>query len=1277
MVGIRGVALVLVLLLGVTTSASLSSMLSVNVSAAADGNSITDPTADWDRLADSFIYYRYLRKCYDQHDVGKTSEANVNAGKWFQLTGAGDFKANLGYLAAGDDKTSCGDEGVVTEANSAVGFDDNKDAFCSIQPSAKSNGGSDEDGCKDGSNDYDMDEDGTDGQKRDFGSAVQGMNADNKNIYTSGDVPGYILYIVMKKSLEQMCGGGAELTSKDTASSDGGNAATVKYVDPLSGKSTDVIYKYGGGMDDGKNIPDLYSQYDGQRDGGECNDFSTGKKNSLNQYADSFSKAVDSSLTSQVVSYYKAKFVATDELKKDVCGERPAATDPDIPSPPERAYAACVNGISSTFNAAVDKCAGEIAYKPVEERISLMKACLKKELPKYAKALDAIADPGIVDHANGDSSSKDSTTCAIDNIGWIVCPVMTFMANIIDKAYQQVASWLTVKPITTTGGGSAMYSAWVAMRDIANIAFVIAFMIIVYSQLTSAGVSNYGIKKLLPKIMVAAILVNLSYILCTIAVDISNIAGSSLYGLLGGDSFSKGIDTSHFEGDASTSDGGWVGIVGAILASATIIYLALPALIVALPTALLAIVTVFLVLALRQVLIILLIVISPLAFIALLLPNTEDWFKRWRKLFVALLVMYPIISLLFAASALASTVVMNSATDVNGDGEISLQLMGALITVLPLVLTPVVMKASAGVMNRFAGIVNNPNRGPFDAMRKRAEATAGRIRNNRDIRAVNRGGLSMRKRGLEGARKRDAIQRKRDSAVKSLDYQGSVQNYTKQANDQEKITQTAENDFETRDIQGQLDAAGLHADVRANLLNSQFSRKVAESTEKDRAEEAHIMNNRNGYQQMYAAGENLEAQKTESHNEFGRTEMGEATAQRVKAAGGEKKIIEGEHELAFQGSNVGMAQAGQMKAVDGQLDIVRGEQDINFEQSDPGIDLAVAKDNQSQRKATVTAQVEEIATAENRTVRVGAAAAQQSLAAAKAGEDAFIEELKTDAGAVQAGPEFTQVAQALQAADTIKRAQTQRSGSATNQGNIQYAEAVAAGTVLPGGTETIAQVAGGVANRGEAKALAAAKATVTQETMKNIENIQSTMPFEDSSNPARLQQMFDSAGSTEERVAILKAMYKNGSPGVRATRETLARWTSDPAADVDEIQTIKEIMQSDQGFQRAGRDFEVWSNNEHSQVDASGNRVPHASFSDVTADQTVWADISAQRFASMNKSSQDQAFQELDRVDPSGRLSASLVDRIYADSTARGQIKESALEYIRTSRNARSLPVEE
>lgn len=70
---------------------------------------------------------------------------------------------------------------------------------------------------------------------------------------------------------------------------------------------------------------------------------------------------------------------------------------------------------------------------------------------------------------------------------------------------------------------SAAYKAWQSFLNIANVMFVIAFIAIVFSQVTSIGISNYGIKKLLPKLIVVAILVNVSYFICQLVVDLSNL----------------------------------------------------------------------------------------------------------------------------------------------------------------------------------------------------------------------------------------------------------------------------------------------------------------------------------------------------------------------------------------------------------------------------------------------------------------------------------------------------------------------------------------------------------------------------------------------------------------------------------------------------------------------------------------------------------------------------------------------------------------------------------
>jgi hypothetical protein len=338
-------------------------------------------------------------------------------------------------------------------------------------------------------------------------------------------------------------------------------------------------------------------------------------------------------------------------------------------------------------------------------------------------------------------ADENASTCNVEGVGWIICPVMRLMANVVDAAYGFVSSLLLVQPLMTTGSTAGVYSAWSAMRSFANIAFVIAFIIIIYSQLTGAGINNYGIKKMLPRLIVAAILVNVSYWICAIAVDLSNIIGSSVNGLF--QNAIPAVDTPNQSkiGDAAAGTGalGWVGITGVVLASAVaVLYIGLSALLPAILAALLAIVTVFLVLTLRQALIILLVIISPLAFVAYLLPNTEGMFKKWRELFQTLLLMFPIIAFLFGASSLASAIVMAGAS---GTYKIAVQIMGALIAIIPLALTPIVMKTAGGVLNRFGGMVNNPNKGPFDRMKKGAEGIRNRQQDRRAIRSMNGGNV--------------------------------------------------------------------------------------------------------------------------------------------------------------------------------------------------------------------------------------------------------------------------------------------------------------------------------------------------------------------------------------------------------------------------------------------------------------------------------------------------------------------------------------------------------
>jgi hypothetical protein len=392
---------------------------------------------------------------------------------------------------------------------------------------------------------------------------------------------------------------------------------------------------------------------------------------------------------------------------------------------------ACINGSKNKGNA--DYCN---ATYPARDNLTPGQSVDPKEAERKACATGQsalISVPGITQPNLGPGAAdcsinpdaegcqqEDRTSCAVEGVGWIVCPVAGFLGMLTDGLFAVLTTLLSFTPIRDN---DATYDTWQAMRNIANAAFVIAFLILIFSQLTGAGITNYGIKKMIPRLIAAAILVNVSFFICQIAVDLSNILGYSLQSLMTNASKTVSGDSNSLDiwGDlVGWIIAGGIGTLGIGSAALTISAAGgwIPALALLLPvlvTVLFAVLTVVLVLAARQALIIILIVISPLAFVAYLLPNTEDWFHKWRKLFITLLLMFPIISVIFGGSQLAAAVIRA------GTNNPLIYILSLAVQVIPFFLVPIIMKTAGGLLNRFGGIVNNPNKGPFDKLRKSAQ----------------------------------------------------------------------------------------------------------------------------------------------------------------------------------------------------------------------------------------------------------------------------------------------------------------------------------------------------------------------------------------------------------------------------------------------------------------------------------------------------------------------------------------------------------------------------
>ncbi len=315
------------------------------------------------------------------------------------------------------------------------------------------------------------------------------------------------------------------------------------------------------------------------------------------------------------------------------------------------------------------------------------------------------------------SENSTGTSCDVQGIGWIICPLSNWLADGIDYMYSALQEFLKTKPLETTNQNSGIYLAWVIMRNISNVAFIVAFLVIIYSQLTSVGISNYGVKKMLPRLVIAAVLVNLSFTICAILLDLSNIAGYAFQ-----DAF-MGIKNTISTVGENTSTWTWSEVISTALSNGALavgagyaVSLALtteilPMLVPAATLAGLTLLFILLIMAARQALIIILIIVSPLAFVCYLLPGTEKWFKKWRDLFLTMLVFFPAFAVVFGGAQLAGIIIIQNASGPNGA---IMHVLGMLVQIIPLAITPLIMKLSGGVLGKFAGFVNDKNKGLYD-----------------------------------------------------------------------------------------------------------------------------------------------------------------------------------------------------------------------------------------------------------------------------------------------------------------------------------------------------------------------------------------------------------------------------------------------------------------------------------------------------------------------------------------------------------------------------------
>lgn len=758
-----------------------------------------------------------------------------------------------------------------------------------------------------------------------------------------------------------------------------------------------------------------------------------------------------------------------------------------------------------------------------------------------------------------DSTASSNSTCSNGGLGlgWLLCPTVRFLSGSVDWVYDKLVDFLEV-PATPRDPESGVYSLWSILRTIANVLFVIVFMVIIYSQITGLGISNHSIKAMLPRLIIGAILVNVSFWVSVIGIEISNVLGHSVYAIF--DNIEQQISTD-FTGtltwdQAATqilNPAAGAAAVGALIFTGADLPGIFFLLLAGAAAVAFAVFVALAILAARQALLTLLVILSPLAMVAFVLPSTESWFDRWRKTFITLLMFFPLFGMLFGASTLAGKTIINAA-----DGRVHIVIFGLVMMGAPLVLTPLLVRFSTGILGQIANLTNNKSRGPFDRLRNWSsdaakyrfdKAAAGetsaisslgmsrglglananrRFRNNAEHRknrqesyrkSISNQGKYRRnaetgeyEEAREGWRRTDELARRQsldEEEIGNLDSRRWERSsyYDSSINAQRHRVHSTHKDAET--LKKAIDSAGdrhynehlktpAGAEIRGIRMRGAVDAGLAENDEKELASQ-----DSRKLQETISASRGLRQTVVRTTENTNRAKTLENTVQkgadanwsRLATTDNEVKSMLLNEEAASESHKLAAAQWDQIienvreKGVDAEG--LSTQTDVRAAGNIKAYNTLTVAANQSTEDIKAVSQsrakITHLESDEGQRLNRRAKAAQGSLEAVQNEEEGTVQEWRTEAGAANLTGADVEIARELRESDIKKRAQVRRTTAGSDQASEEYAKKVLANVTIPGGTETIAEVAGGVTGQpGQNQAKATAFQTVVDISNKAV-----------------------------------------------------------------------------------------------------------------------------------------------------------------------------------------------
>ncbi|MFA7365316.1 MAG: hypothetical protein WCZ12_03100 [Patescibacteria group bacterium] len=218
-------------------------------------------------------------------------------------------------------------------------------------------------------------------------------------------------------------------------------------------------------------------------------------------------------------------------------------------------------------------------------------------------------------------------------LGWILYPIIWLMGKLVILL---IGILIGIAQYNEFINSNAVSFGWALVRDLCNMFFILILLVIAFA--TILRIESYNLKTWLPKLLIMAVLINFSKLICGVFIDFTQVimltfvnafkdlAGANLTEMLG---ISKILS---FESSGTDDVTGW-SILGSVILALIFSVISV-----------VVILSMLVMLAMRIIMIWIYVVLSPLAYLLASFPQGATYSQRWWSEFSKNLIIGPVLA---------------------------------------------------------------------------------------------------------------------------------------------------------------------------------------------------------------------------------------------------------------------------------------------------------------------------------------------------------------------------------------------------------------------------------------------------------------------------------------------------------------------------------------------------------------------------------------------------------------------------------------------------------